>query len=184
MARNGKVYLSAPPGVDPVVARLLLAFRRRRADVWRGPAATDTLSAEALRQLDAREALIRVLNTHSAAAPNVRLEMVEYLRLRALDTQRGDPRRRVIFNLVTDPDYYGQQLDDAADFIINTTNKPESGWLPTIVSEIGQLKTSPSLSDNRGLLTVIVGVIVLLVVLGIFAVTWFDASHHLVPFLR
>lgn len=102
MARNGKVYLSAPTGDDPAVASLLRAFKAGRSDIWRGPEASGALSAEAQGQLAERDALIRVLNTRTGSSAGMRLELPAFLRLRAADAQSGDPIRRVIINLVTD----------------------------------------------------------------------------------
>lgn len=163
---------------------LLAAFMSKRADAWRGLEATDSLSSEAQRQLAERDALIRVLDSRSVSAPNMRLELAEYQRLRAADAQSGDPKRRVIFNLIMDEAYERQPEDTTADFNINTTNKPESAWLPTIFSEIGQLKARASISDSTGAMTTIVGVVVALALIGIIAMVYYDASHHLIPMLR
>lgn len=181
MARNGKVYISAPPGDDPVVAKLLATFKSKRANAWRGPGAADALSTEALRQLEGRDALIRILNARSAAAPNMRLELEEYQRLCAADTRSGAPKRRVIFNLIMDEAYQRQPEDAAADFTITTTNKPESAWLPTIFSEIGQLKMNTTYGDSPVFVLTMVGVVVALAMLGLIAITYLYGGSNLIP---
>jgi hypothetical protein len=163
MARNGKAYLSAPPGDDPVMASLLRAFEHNKRDIWRGPGTPEGMTDEAWVQLGERDALVRVLNARSSCAPNMREELETFQRLRREDGNLG---QRVIFNLITDPSYARQPDDAVADYTFDTTNKPQSAWLPTIFSEIGDLK-----ADTKGLNSplFVLGILLLVCILAILA---------------
>ena len=66
-------------------------------------------------------------------------------------------RRRI--NLIMDP-AYERQPTDVGTLTINTTNKPESAWLPSVFSELGKLKAS-SVNYSSGLLIAIAAFAVL-----------------------
>jgi hypothetical protein len=140
--RNGKVYLSAAAGDSSAVASLLAAFKAKKLDVWRGLAVGPTLTPDTVRELAARDTLVRALDANTATSPQMELEMAEFQRLRALDAQQGQPNRRVVFNLIMDGAYERQPEDAAAQFTITTSDKPESAWLPTVFSEAGRLKAA------------------------------------------
>lgn len=168
MARNGKAYLSAPPGDDPAMAGLLRAFERNKRDIWRGPGTPEGMTDEAWVQLGERDALIRVLNARTAGAANMREELETFQRLR---TEDGDPGQRVIFNLITDPGYARQPDDAAADYTFDTTNKPQSAWLPTIFSEVGDLKADTKGMNSPLFVLAMLALVCILAVLGIVALT-------------
>ena len=178
MARNGKVYLSAPPGDDAALASLLMALKRKRADAWRGPAATDALTDEAQRQLGDRDALVRILNTRSVSAPAMRLELAAFLRMRSADAQEGEPTRRIIINLITDAAYTEQPEDAAADITISTVNRPTAAWLPMIYKEIGQMQARAQISG--GWFKAIAAIILVFLLVTFFVMFWYAASHHLI----
>ena len=169
--RNGKVYLSAPAGNPAAVVSLLAARKAKKLDLWRGPVASDDLSLEATHELAERDTLIRVLDKDTAAAAQMRLELAEFHRLCELDAQNGAPGRRVIVNLIADEAYQPQPEDATAQFTITTFNKPESAWLPTILSEAGQLKMATKYVNSPLFVLSMVGLACVVAILGLWALT-------------
>lgn len=186
MARNGKVYISHTAQDDAQVAPLLVALKSKKAALWyqRTPDdAASSLSPELQREIEQRDAFIRILTSRTQASRLMALELEEFQRLQTLDEQQGDGRRRVRINLIMDP-AYERQPTDVGTLTINTTNKVESAWLPTVFAELGKLKASAELSV--GAMTAIVGVAVLLALVGLIGSLAYFASVHpeLIPFGR
>jgi len=178
MTRNGKVYISHTANDDTQVAPLLAALKTKKADIWYQQAPDDTgdsLSSDVQREIEQRDVFVRILTQRALSSRRMALELAEFERLQARDEQQGDGRRRARINLIMDPAYERQPTDVGA-LTINTTNKVESAWLPTVFAELGQLKASATLSV--GALTAIVGIAVLLALIGLVGSLVYFASVH------
>lgn len=136
-ARNGKVYISHPMEDDALANSLVETLKARHVDVWYERMANDALGAldpAAQREIDGRDIFIRILTRHTAASRQMALELEAFERAQALDG------RHARIDLLMDS-AYAQPADSSAR-TINTTDKPESFWLPSILSEVGRLNTS------------------------------------------
>ncbi len=183
MARNGKVFISHMAQDDAQVVPLLAALKTKHADVWyeRAPAEpTDgALTPEIQRQIEGRDVFIRILSQHVTSSKRMELELAAFQQAQALDAQRGEGERRARINLIVDSSYE-RQPTDVGTLTINTTNKPESAWLPSIFSTLGKLKTS-SLKYSAGWLWAIAGATVLLTLFILVRITILALTHQLQP---
>lgn len=182
-ARNGRVFISHSAQDDAQVTPLLAALKTKHVNVWyeRMPAEPDgsALAPEIQREIEGRDIFIRILSQHVAPSRRMDLELAAFQQLQALDAQRGEGERRARINLIVDPAYERQPTDVGA-LTINTTNKPQSAWLPSVYSTLGKLKTS-SLKYSAGLLWAVAGATVLLTLIILVRITILALTHHLQP---
>lgn len=178
MARNGKVFISHTAHDDAQTAALLMALKTKHCDVWYERAPTEGMNAlepAVQRAVEERDVFIRILTHYTVSSQRMALELAAFQQAQALDAQHGEGQRRVQINLIVDPDYQ-RQPTDVGTLTINTTNKPQGAWLPSLFSELGQLKASATLST--GAMTAIVGVAVLLALGGLIGSLVYFASMH------
>ncbi|HET9109253.1 MAG TPA: toll/interleukin-1 receptor domain-containing protein [Ktedonobacterales bacterium] len=183
MARNGKVFISHTAQDDAQVMPLLAALKTKHVDVWyeRTPAepTNGDLTPEIQRQIEGRDVFIRILSQQTATSRHMEMELAAFQQAQALDAQRGEPNRRARINLIVDPTYE-RQPTDVGTLTINTTNKPESAWLPSIFSTLGKLKTS-LLKYSAGWLWAVAGATVLLTLYILVKITILALTHQLQP---
>ena len=184
MARNGKAFISHTAQDDAQIKPLLAALKSKHVDVWYDHAPAEaldgSLSPETQREIEGRDVFIRILSQHTASSKHMELELAAFQQTQALDEQRGEGDRRARINLIVDPTYERQPTDVGA-MTINTTNKSESAWLPSVFSTLGKLKASSVKYSTGGLaaLAVLAAIIALLALIGITLLSFAHAGHPL-----
>jgi hypothetical protein len=168
MPRNGKVYISHTPEDDAQIASLLATLKAEHVDVWYERDPIEQLDDVVRCEITERDAFIRILTNHTATSRQMAQELEEFERAQAADD------RRARINLIMDP-AYERQPTDVGTLTINTTNKPETAWLPSVLAEMGKLKASAEIPTHT--LTVIVGIAVVIAIIVLFGGLYLMLTH-------
>lgn len=139
MANNGRIFISHSHDDNARCAPLLTAL-----DAWDVDYIFDTgdlaagqpLPDGTLRELGARDILLRVCTGATPRSPAMNLEVTTFRGLQADDQRQGHGDRRALINLILDADYQRGPFE-AATLFIDAVSRPRAVWLGDLARAIG-----------------------------------------------
>ncbi len=140
MANNGRLFISHAPEDTARCAPLLTAL-----DAWTGdyyfapqpePTSGEQLGERMLREIGARDILLRVCTAATPRSEQMRLEANAFRALQAQDQRQRKGERRFLINLILDRDYTREPFE-AATLFIDATGRPRQEWLAELARAIG-----------------------------------------------
>lgn len=139
MPGNGKVFVCHAHADNALCAPLLAALQAWGVDYWFDAAAMEAgadLTMRIQQAIAERDIFIRVCTNAAQQSYWARIETSAFRGLQAQAHRGGEDGRRVLINLILDPDYQREPFDLVAIFI-DATHQPLSAWLDALRRALG-----------------------------------------------
>lgn len=139
MPGNGKVFVCHAHADNALCAPLLAALHVWGVDYWFDTAAMEAgadLTMRIQQAIAERDIFIRVCTNAAQQSYWARIETSAFRGLQAQAHRDGEDGRRVLINLILDPDYQREPFDLATIFI-DATHEPLSVWLDELRRALG-----------------------------------------------